>query len=287
MPVPKPRDQGKCARRGVMIMYALRVLSLGAGVQSTALALMAAHGEFEQKPDCAIFADTGWDPRDVYEHLDRLERELPFPVYRVSAGNIRKDALASKNGKRFATMPFHVRNLDGKPAMLWRQCTREYKVTPITKKIRELLGLKPGERAAGRVKVQLWMGISLDEIQRMRDNREPWIDNHYPLIERRMTRWDCQLWLERHGYTVPRKSACIGCPFHDDATWRWMRENRPDEWREAVEFDRAIRSGLPGVLSEAYVHRSLVPLDEVDLYANVVEGQLDLFAMECEGYCGA
>jgi len=270
-----------------MTMYDLRVLSLGAGVQSTALALMAAQGEFEQKPDCAIFADTGWEPRDVYEHLDRLERELPFPLYRVSAGNIRDEALqAVQGGRRFATMPFHVRNPQGEKAMLRRQCTREYKVTPITKKIRELLGLKPGERAAGRVKVQLWMGISLDEIQRMRNNREPWIDNHYPLIERRMTRWDCQLWLERHGYTVPRKSACIGCPFHDDATWRWMRENRPDEWREAVEFDRAIRSGRPGVLSEAYVHRSLVPLDEVDLYTNVVEGQLDLFAMECEGYCG-
>ena len=37
----------------------LRVLSLGAGVQSTTLALMAAHGEIGPMPDCAIFADTG------------------------------------------------------------------------------------------------------------------------------------------------------------------------------------------------------------------------------------
>src|SRR5690606_3623733 len=96
---------GEVLQERGMTMYDLRVLSLGAGVQSTALALMAAHGEFEHAPDCAIFADTGWEPRDVYEHLDRLERELPFPMYRVSAGNIRKDALASKNGKRFATMP--------------------------------------------------------------------------------------------------------------------------------------------------------------------------------------
>lgn len=35
----------------------LRVLSLGAGVQSTTLALMMAHGEVEV-PDAAIFADT-------------------------------------------------------------------------------------------------------------------------------------------------------------------------------------------------------------------------------------
>lgn len=47
----------------------LRVLSLGAGVQSTTLALMAAHGEIEP-PDCAIFADTQWEPAEVYAHLN-------------------------------------------------------------------------------------------------------------------------------------------------------------------------------------------------------------------------
>ncbi len=47
----------------------LRVLSLGAGVQSTTLALMAAHGVVGPMPDCAIFADTGWEPKAVYDHL--------------------------------------------------------------------------------------------------------------------------------------------------------------------------------------------------------------------------
>jgi hypothetical protein len=36
----------------------LRVISLGAGVQSTTMALMAARGEIAPMPDCAIFADT-------------------------------------------------------------------------------------------------------------------------------------------------------------------------------------------------------------------------------------
>src|SRR5690606_36687372 len=125
-------------------------------------------------------------------------------------------------GRHFVAIQFHIRNQDGEAALLRRQCTREYKVTPVTRKIRELLGLDPGERSAGRVKVQLWMGISLDETKRMRDNRESWIDNYYPLVERRMTRWDCELWLTKHGYTVPRKSACIGCPYHDNVTWRDM-----------------------------------------------------------------
>jgi hypothetical protein len=41
----------------------LRVISLGAGVRSTTMALMAAHGEITPMPDAAIFADTQWEPK--------------------------------------------------------------------------------------------------------------------------------------------------------------------------------------------------------------------------------
>ena len=67
----------------------IRVLSLGAGVQSTTLALMAAVGEIE-RPAAAIFADTQWEPEAVYRHLDWLEALLPYPVLRVTQGNIRQ-----------------------------------------------------------------------------------------------------------------------------------------------------------------------------------------------------
>ncbi len=53
----------------------LRVLSLGAGVQSTTMALLALENALP-KPDYAIFADTGWEPKRVYEHLDRLTEVL-------------------------------------------------------------------------------------------------------------------------------------------------------------------------------------------------------------------
>lgn len=71
-----------------------RFLSLGAGVQSSTLALMIAHGELEPV-EAAIFADTGWEPRKVYEWLDWLEKQLPFPVHRVQRGDLRRDTLGS------------------------------------------------------------------------------------------------------------------------------------------------------------------------------------------------
>lgn len=36
----------------------MNIISLGAGVQSSTMALMEKHGEITPMPDCAIFADT-------------------------------------------------------------------------------------------------------------------------------------------------------------------------------------------------------------------------------------
>lgn len=112
----------------------LRILSLGAGVQSTVMALMAAKGEIGPMPDCAIFADTGWEPAGVYEHLDWLEKQLPFPVYRVQRSNIKTDIENAQNatGQRYVAMPFFTEN----GGMGRRQCTAEYKIQPVRKNTR-------------------------------------------------------------------------------------------------------------------------------------------------------
>lgn len=124
----------------------LRVLSLGAGVQSTTLALMAAHGEIEA-PDCAIFADTQGETAATYAHLANLEKHLPFPVHRVTTGDLARDFFAALEDEhtRCGQPPFYIRNPDndGTPTadsggMLWRQCTREYKLDPLRRKVREL-----------------------------------------------------------------------------------------------------------------------------------------------------
>ena len=260
----------------------LRVLSLGAGVQSTTLALMAAHGEIEA-PDCAIFADTGGEPGAVYRHLDWLETRLPFPVHRVRRGDLREDCLANvageQAGKR-STIPAFARGEDGRGAPLWRQCTRDYKVDPITKKIREMLG---GDMSGG---VERWIGISTDEAHRMKPSPERWATNRWPLIEREMSRGGCLRWLSERQYPRPPKSACTFCPYHSDAMWRDLRDNDPEGWQGAVAFDAAIRSGFQGCDGKIFLHRSLQPLDQVDLSTWSERGQPDLFGQECEGMCG-
>ena len=267
-----------------------RILSLGAGVQSSTVALMIAKGEIEPV-DAAIFADTQWEPKKVYEWLDWLERQIaassnPFPVYRVTEGNLRQDIISKQNttGGRFAAIPWHMLMPNGDRVMGRRQCTAEYKLKPLRRKMRELVGLAKGQRSKG-VMVETLIGISTDEAMRMKPSRDPWAKNVWPLIDRNMSRWDCLQWMERNGYPMPPKSSCIGCPFHSDHEWRAMKAD-PESWADAIEIDQIIRAPARGMKGQQFSHRSCVPLDQVDLSTAADHGQVDMFINECEGMCG-
>jgi hypothetical protein len=254
-----------------------RVLSLGAGVQSSTLLLMAIEHEIEV--DMAIFSDTGWEPKAVYDwlgHLGALASRAGIPVRHVQAGNLRADALG---GRSSAWMPLYIRNDDGSPGMLKRQCTSNYKIAPLRRELRAL-GFGP------KNPVSQLIGISLDEAHRMRDSDVKYIRNVYPLVERGMKRSDCIHWLNVHGYEEPPKSACIGCPYHDDGYWRKLRDGSPEEWADAVDFDHRMRRESVAY-GDAFLHADRVPLDEVDLRtAQDRSRQLDLFGNDCSGTCG-
>lgn len=118
-------------------------LSMGAGVQGTTIVLLVAEGRLP-KPDYAIFADTGWEPSKVYDHLDKLERDvmqpISLPLLRVSDGNLREEVMDPRYTSR---LPLYIRSVDGeKHGILDRRCTSFYKVAPIQRKVRELLGAK-------------------------------------------------------------------------------------------------------------------------------------------------
>lgn len=263
----------------------LRVLSLGAGVQSTTLLLLSAEGRLP-KLDAAIFADTGWEPASVYEHLNRLEEDVAkpagIPILRVSSGHIRDDALNPQ--ARFAQMPVYVLGHEGGQGMLRRQCTAEYKVKPIKEKVRQLLGYPHPQPVPRGVFVEQWIGISMDEVSRaarMSDDVQ-YMRSKFPLLDLRggsgryssmgWTRTDCVRYLTAHDFAETPKSACIGCPYTGNARWRRLRDERPDEWADAVDFDQRIRHGNARAIAEgtplngeAFLHRSRVPLDQAPI----------------------
>lgn len=280
----------------------LRALSLGAGVQSSTLYLMAIHGEFGDRPTVAIFADTQWEPVAVYQWLDRLAQigGTEIPIRRVTAGNLRRAALSrvDTNGRqsRRVSLPLYVAMPKDDPtqATLWeleearkagaliRQCTGDFKLDVIRRAIRAELGLGPRSHVSPG-SVEQWIGISTDEADRMTHSTVAFVVNRYPLVERGLSRADCIDWLTAHGYAEPPKSACIGCPFTSDARWAEMKRARPGEFADAVAFDQSVRHDLVGVEHPVYLHKSLTPLAEVQFdEADMVGG----FSNECKGMCG-
>jgi len=255
------------------------------------MALMFAHSELTPMPDCAIFADTGAEPKTVYRWLEWLTTKLPFPVHVVSGGDLSKESLSlktSQDGDLYIrnVIPAFTRNQDGSVGMMMRKCTADYKVAPLKRKQRELL------KESGEKKLISYIGISYDELIRMKPSGVKYAENRWPLVEIGMRRLDCLTWMQEKGYPEPPRSACVFCPYHSDAEWRRLKNQDPEGFADAVEFERAYQSALSGETINTstkgvpYLHRSLLPIDQADFSGPTEHGQVELFGDECEGMCG-
>ena len=257
----------------------MKVISLGLGVQSTALYFLSSTKMIE-RADHAVFADPGAELPRTYEILEMLQEWAKYndgiPIHVINERNLLQDILKKQNsqGARWASIPAFSES----GGMVRRQCTGEYKIQPVIKKVRELHGLKPRQRMP---KTEMWLGITLDEIQRMKESQLPRIDYKYPLIDQRMSRGDCMKVFERFSFPTPPKSSCTFCPYHSDKNWKDIKDNHPKEWEQCVEVDNAIRdSSKRGLKDKMYLHRSLIPLERIEF-----ADQQELFMCE-EGFCG-
>lgn len=248
----------------------MRVLSLGAGVQSSTVALMIAKGELPPI-DAAVFADTGAEPSAVYEWFSYLERQLPFPIYKVEKGNLELDVLSDRTKEARWMLPSFTEG----GGMGKRQCTKNYKIAVIRRKVRQLNGghYKPVEQL---------IGISTDEVMRCKPSGVKYITHTFPLIDLGMSRQDCVTWLEKHGYAIPPKSSCIFCPYRGLKSFAALDTDELDRVIEMDEFIRD-RGAMPGV--KQYLIPQRIPLRQA-LLERIEEKQVDLFNNECEGMCG-
>jgi len=252
------------------------------------MALMAAAGEITPMPTAAIFADTQAEPKSVYTWLDWLEKQLPFPVHRVTKGDLTAEALrlrGKKDGGIYSksVIPAFIKNPDGSRGMMQRVCTYDYKMLQLIKKQRELAQIKRGQKIVG---VICWIGISWDERLRMKPSREPWAQHRFPLVDAEITRNACLAWIQAHGFPTPPRSACVYCPFHSDVEWERLRLVEPEEFQRAIEFEKdlqATKAQTDNIGGIPFLHSSLIPLSQVD-FANERQGRL--WIGECEGLCG-
>ena len=273
-------------------MNDLKILSLGAGVQSSALALMIAHGEIEMV-DAAIFADTGAEPQAVYDWLDWLEKQLPFPVYRVMekqglTASALKINISKTTGLHYfkTSIPMRAKHENGTAPPLHRHCTTDYKIIPIYRKVRQLLRKKQ--------RCLMIIAISLEELTRATPARVKYVTNAWPLINKRLSRHSCVQWMKNHNYPVAPRSACVYCPYHSDQQWKHLKNHEPVAFAAAVAFETEWHKKYDAIPYEksmhkykAFLHKSLVPLAEVNFDTPTDQTSfLKDMDEECEGLCG-
>lgn len=278
---------------GIEIVY----LGLGAGVQSSTLAEMVAEGELAP-PDYALFADLEDEPAHVYDQLDYLEARLAtrgVPLVRLRPGSIVERLFSDEA----LSIPVYVHYQKARePVRAQRWCTKLLKIEPAEAYARQVLaerGLayrvrRPyGEQLRVRqgVTVQAMLGISMDEVHRLRPSRTVWLENVWPLVDRRMTRADCVAWLERRGLPLPGKSNCRICPFHPVASWRAMRRERPGDFEYVVEVERRLNEDRAGAFARAFPRDARLTMLRSGSLAELdtIEEQATLFDACDEGYC--
>lgn len=299
-------------------MTDLTYISLGGGVQSSALLALSALGMHGvPRADVAIFADTQAEIAATYSWLDRLaawSSPRGMPIIRCTRGSLEESALASGVNNMHGRLPTYTRETVSEPCpckttapalpfmacgacggsgivesvetgLTSRHCTWNFKIEVVHRAAREQMGLVRGQRAKGVVSAVQMLGISTDEAHRMKPSRIEWITHSYPLIDAGLSRDDCKRICREVFGEVPPRSSCYFCPYHSDAYWRWLRDSHPPEYAKAVDFDARFRLSQPRLRGEVYIHRSMRPLDEA-VSASSAPERGDAFGGECEGVCG-
>ncbi len=246
-------------------MSDLAVLSLGWGVQSFTLAAMSALGDLPLL-DYAVHADTGYEQAHTYAFAAKMTPWLEEHGVKVRTVQERGKWQQLFIGDDIA-IPASIEG----GGMMGRQCTSNWKKFPLRRFI----------RSTGAKTATMWLGISVDEVERSRPSDVQYIQHAYPLLDKRMTRGDCMAWLTRHGLEIPHKSACYFCPFHRHADWMDIKHNGNGDWQKCLETDENIRHAVEGFT--CYLHQSRKPLVQAtDESAGI---QMSFIVDECAGVC--
>ena len=272
------------------------VLNLGAGVQSTAMALLFADGKLTPMPDIAIFADTQDEEDYTYSHLEWLKEQCPFPIWVRTTGKLSANLVNGINstGQRFVSIPAFTKDPGDKDkGQIRRQCTAEYKLKPITLAVRrELIGLKFRQRIPKGTRIFHHIGISIDEAGRMnriKGRMKKYEEGVFDLIQLEWTRSDCKRYLAGRCPHPVGRSACKFCPYKSDDEWNEQKVNRPESFEESCRVDEALR--VPGNVCNRgsdkpmFLHASCIPLRDV-VFKTGVKYEQNRFKYECTGLCG-
>jgi len=246
----------------------IQVWSCGGGVQSAAIGALIVQDRLP-KPDFAVIVDTERERESTWQYFDTVLHPALLAVG-VDIVRVRKsdyatvDLWGGADGDTCLIPAF----TDG-AGKLPGYCSNEWKSRVVSRWLRAQ-GVVP-------TKAKTWIGISVDEMRRVRSGQ----GNRYPLIfDVTMRREGCLALVRSMGWPQPPRSSCWMCPNAVNDEWRRLRDEWPDDWQRAIDLEREIRSRDPRIT----LHRSGLPLDQSPI-DKPESDQLDMFDNMCAGMC--
>ena len=249
----------------------MKILSCGAGMQSTALALMscenaqAAHPLYPEVPvyDSVIFCDLGFEPPWVREQVNFIQDAcnhagIPFQILQAP---LYEDFMSNFGERRTISIPWWTLKKDGHKSKMPRNCTIDYKVKMIAQYVRwELLGYRKHQRLReeDRKTHEMHMGFGYEEKHRCKENPNPLFRNKFPLVTMKLTRSDNYTYIRDVWGLNTKASACTFCPFHRNYFFQYLKEHEPAQFAQVVEMDELLRdkNPKPPMDSDLFISRS-------------------------------
>jgi hypothetical protein len=226
-----------------------KVLSYGGGLDSFAMLLTAIkRGEL---PDVVIFMDTGHplDPGEwpgTYRHIDEVVRPLcaRHGIEFVTLDHTNYPVRGGTKGEARSLFAWFEARKAMPMAGPGRSCTTIAKV--------ERFERWANDRYPG-LDIEVWIGFEAGEEERaakdpntgrkepkrIKKGAKPRARRHnrFPLMEMNLCRCRCEELVRESGYPVPRKSACVFCPFGSLGDWKTLATELPETFARIAKME--------------------------------------------------
>lgn len=256
----------------------MKVLSFGAGMQSTALALMSCENAVATEPpfplvpvyDIVVFCDLGLEPPWVQHQMEFTRRACEKAGIRFKAldAPLYTDFMENFGERRTISIPWWTLREDGHKSKMPRNCTIDYKIELISRFIRwDVLGYQKGQRLRPEdIKAhEMHMGFSAEEVNRCKENPNKLFVNRFPLVDMGLTRADNYAYIKDVWGLETKASACAFCPFHRNYFFQHLKKHEPGLYGKVVEVDELLRDKTPKppMDSDLFISRSRKRLEEL------------------------